>query len=210
MLERADATRSYGQYCPVAVGLDLIGDRWVLLICRELAGGPRGFNALLRALPGLASNLLSTRLRTMVADGLVARGEGGYRLTQEGRAVIPVLRAIARFGVRGLSSEPAEPVNAYRSTRGFLLPWASSDKLPPLVVVHAADGSTADLVVENGVAGVREHADDSRSDVVHLHVDAGNLVSVRRGESTFAGHIEGPDAAAAAVLAALLLTPADE
>ncbi|WP_134322004.1 winged helix-turn-helix transcriptional regulator [Cumulibacter soli] len=207
MRERAVAKRSYGQYCPVAAGLDLIGDRWVLLICRELVGGPRGFNELKRALPGLASNLLSTRMRTMVADGLVARDEGGYRLTQEGRAVIPVLRAIARFGVRGLSSEPTEPVNAYRSTRAFLLPWAMSDKLPPLVIVHAADGSRADLVVENGVAGVREHADSSSSDVVHLHVDAGNLASVRRGESTFTGHVEGPGAAAAAVLAALLLTP---
>src|SRR5215213_2570175 len=98
------ADRTYGQYCPIAAGLDVVGDRWVLLICRELLMGDLRFTDLRASLPGIAPNLLSERLRALQAEGLVTTAElpppaarTVYRLTDAGRSVVPVLRAIARF-----------------------------------------------------------------------------------------------------------------
>lgn len=211
MLERTDGERTYGQYCPVAAGLDLIGDRWVLLICRELLDGPRGFNEIKHALPGLASNLLTTRLRSMTADGLVARGDDGYRLTEEGRTVIPVLRAVARFGVRALDTDPPQALDAMHTARAFLLPWVSARRMPPLaVVVHTPDGSAADIVLTGDGVRLRRHeAGDvpTGQQVVSLHVESQNLAAVRRNEAEFTGTIEGPDELRGMVLEALGLTP---
>lgn len=204
MLERTGGERTYGQYCPVAAGLDLIGDRWVLLICRELVGGPAGFNQIKRALPGLASNLLSSRLRMMCANGLAERGDDGYELTAEGRSVIPVLRAVARFGVAALDGEPPQSFDAVRVARGFLLPWTSVRQLIDPVVIHAQDGTYAELVVNADDLQVRAvQAPDSVAGAVHLHVDAGNLVEVRQGSAPFSGVAEGPAEASERVLRAL-------
>lgn len=219
-MQRTRGERTYGQYCPVAAGLDLIGDRWVLLICRELVHRPRGFNEIKHALPGLASNLLSTRLRTMTADGLVAREGTGYRLTEQGRAVIPVLRAVARFGVGALATEPAEPIDALRLARGFLLPWLSTRQfpistrqLPAVVVVHAPDGTAVDLLTGQDGVQLRERAPGEAApgpDAVVLHVDAQNIAAVRRDGAEFTGSAEGPEPARSRVLKALALTPPTE
>jgi len=64
------ADRSYGQYCPIAAGLDLIGDRWTLLILRELSIADRRFTDLRSALTGIAPNLLTERLRSLQSIGL--------------------------------------------------------------------------------------------------------------------------------------------
>ena len=212
MLERTSGERTYGQFCPVATGLDLLGDRWVLLICRELIDAPRGFNEIKRALPGLASNLLTTRLRTMTADGLVERVDEGYRLTEEGRTVLPVLRAIARFGVGALPAEPPDRLDAVHTARGFLMPWISGRQMPPLVVVHTPDGTSADLITDDGGARLRERAPaepPAGPDVVTLHVDPQNLAAVRRGQAAFTGTAQGPEPARTRVLAALALQPRD-
>jgi DNA-binding HxlR family transcriptional regulator len=90
--------KSYRQYCGLARGLDVIGDRWVLLIVRELLGGPRRYGELARGLPGIASNLLAERLRTMEANGLVARTDDDrYQLTDFGDGLRDVLFAIGRW-----------------------------------------------------------------------------------------------------------------
>ena len=74
--------KSYGQYCGLARALDVIGDRWVLLIVRELLDGPRRYAELLDGLPGIATNLLVDRLRSMETSGLLARQDDGrYALT---------------------------------------------------------------------------------------------------------------------------------
>jgi DNA-binding HxlR family transcriptional regulator len=90
--------KSYGQYCGLARGLDLIGDRWVLLIVRELLNGPRRYSQLEDGLPGIASNLLSERLRTMQSNGLVARTDDDrYQLTEWGEGLRDVVFAIGRW-----------------------------------------------------------------------------------------------------------------
>ena len=69
------ANRSYDQYCPIAVALDALGDRWTLLILRELTIGERRFTDLRTALPGIAPNLLADRLRDLQERGLVEQRE---------------------------------------------------------------------------------------------------------------------------------------
>jgi DNA-binding HxlR family transcriptional regulator len=99
--------KSYQQYCSVARALDVIGDRWVLLIVRELlALGPSRYSDLKRGLPGIASNLLAERLKVMEAEGLVERydapppvGTTLYQLTAQGRELQDVLHALARWGL---------------------------------------------------------------------------------------------------------------
>src|SRR5688500_1347738 len=90
--------KSYGQYCGLARGLDVIGDRWVLLIVRELLDRPRRFSELGYGLPGIASNLLTERLRAMQANGLVEKTDDDrYRLTESGEGLRDVISAIGAW-----------------------------------------------------------------------------------------------------------------
>jgi DNA-binding HxlR family transcriptional regulator len=106
--------RTYGQYCPIARSLDLLGERWTLLIVRDLLTGPQRFSDLLDHLPGMWANLLAPRLRDLEAAGIVERRElpppaarTVYDLTARGRALAPVLYELARFGFMQLDDPPA-------------------------------------------------------------------------------------------------------
>jgi DNA-binding HxlR family transcriptional regulator len=103
--------RTYGQYCPIARSLDVIGDRWTLLIIRELRSRDSRYSDLRDALPGIATNLLADRLRQLEADGLVQSyvapapvRASVYRLTPRGRELGPVLRALVEWGGPLISS----------------------------------------------------------------------------------------------------------
>src|SRR5918911_5133129 len=92
------AGRSYRQHCAVARGLDLVGERWTLLIVRDLLLGPKRYTDLLEGLPGIGTNLLALRLREMEQAALVERavlpppaGSSVYQLTEAGRALEPVM-----------------------------------------------------------------------------------------------------------------------
>ncbi len=98
------STRSYRQNCALAIALDLIGERWTLLIVRELLLGPRRFKDLEANLPGIGTNLLSARLARLADNGIVERRrpEGGhpsYRLTELGRGLKPAVTALIRWGM---------------------------------------------------------------------------------------------------------------
>lgn len=91
--------RSYRQYCGLARTLDVIGERWVLLIVRELVEGPRRYAELRDGLPGIATNLLVERLRSMESSGVVERRvDGRYALTAWGEGLSDVIYAIGRWG----------------------------------------------------------------------------------------------------------------
>jgi DNA-binding HxlR family transcriptional regulator len=103
--------RSYGQYCGLAKALDHIGDRWTLLIVRELLVAPRRYSQIRAALPGIASNLLADRLRGLTADGVVARDqEGRYQLTEFGRQLESVILDLVRWGGRWMRARPDSEV----------------------------------------------------------------------------------------------------
>ena len=112
--------RSYGQYCAVSMALDRIGNRWTVLIIRDLMSGPTRFVDLLRGLPGIASNLLTERLRQLEVDGIVTHstnehGVALYGLTPLGEQTRPILVELGMWG-RSLAppAEPKQPV-IYRS-----------------------------------------------------------------------------------------------
>jgi DNA-binding HxlR family transcriptional regulator len=110
--------RSYNQYCAVAKALDAVGDRWTLLIVRELLlrGGCR-YTDLQYGLPGIATNLLGARLKELEELGLVRRESAPppvattlYHLTDSGRELEPVLLALGRFGARFMPEPTGEEV----------------------------------------------------------------------------------------------------
>jgi DNA-binding HxlR family transcriptional regulator len=90
--------RSYGQYCGLARALDVVGERWSLLVVRELLEGPRRYNELLAGLPGIATNLLAERLRGLEADGVIRRlDDGRYALTPWGEGLHEAVYALGRW-----------------------------------------------------------------------------------------------------------------
>lgn len=90
--------RSYKQFCGLARALDVVGERWTLLIVRELLEGPKGYNQLLDGLPGIATNLLAERLRSLADAGVVARRDDGrYELTPWGRELREAVYALGRW-----------------------------------------------------------------------------------------------------------------
>ncbi|MEU9808682.1 helix-turn-helix domain-containing protein [Mycobacterium sp. NPDC050853] len=109
--------RSYGQFCGVSRALDIVGDRWNLLIVRELLASPMRFNELVASLRGIATNLLAERLRTLEAVGIVERrlGDVGvfYTLTPWGAGLREPIEALARWGaplmMRGRDGDSFQP-----------------------------------------------------------------------------------------------------
>ncbi len=100
------------QYCPVAKAAEILGDRWTVLIVRELITGATGFNELQRGLPGISRSVLSTRLRQLERSEIVERRTGpsgrtlGYRLTGAGRDLQPVIQAIGDWGATWSFTDP--------------------------------------------------------------------------------------------------------
>ena len=90
--------RSYGQYCALAKALDLVGDRWTLLIVRELLVRPSRYSELQDGLTGIATNLLVERLRQLEGAGVIGRdGEGRYELTEWGRKLAAPVQELVRW-----------------------------------------------------------------------------------------------------------------
>jgi DNA-binding HxlR family transcriptional regulator len=166
--------RSYSQYCALAKALDVLGDRWTLLIVRELLlGGPSRYTDLRNGLPGIATNLLSDRLRELEAAGVVAREEAPppvattlFRLTPRGEAIRPVLHELGLWGIPYMAEGPA-PEDVFR---GRWLAWPAELFLtdlepdgPPVSVELRADDDPVVLETAEGSVRVRpgpaEHPD---------------------------------------------------
>src|ERR1700748_3252292 len=105
----------YDQWSPDARALDLVGDKWTLLIVRDLAAGPRRFVELQRVLPGISTEQLRSRLNRMVDDGTLTRKRYreapprvDYELTERARELMPILAELARWGYEWAWSAPRE------------------------------------------------------------------------------------------------------
>lgn len=134
--------KSYRQFCPMATALDFVGDRWTILIVRELLGGPARFQDLKDGLPGIATNLLSERLRRMEGDGIVRRSDGGrtglYALTDAGEDIRTAIEELGMWGVRMADTvgRVAPPVHE-RSIRAIAMAMQS-------ILVRAGDALPLD------------------------------------------------------------------
>ena len=171
------AKRSYEQYCPLACALDLLGERWTLLVVRDLIAGPKRYTDLHRGLPGLATDLLTERLRALEEAGLVRRRELPppspamvYELTERGRELEPAIIALARFGLGLLGASPSPDVMPQPDRFGLLLRLLfKPDRAPgtPETWVFESDGAKLALTVsDKGVAlhpDVEELPDEPRA-----------------------------------------------
>jgi DNA-binding HxlR family transcriptional regulator len=109
------ASRSYGQYCGVTTAVELIGERWAMLIVRDLLVGPRRYTDLKQGLPKIPTNILSTRLKELQEGGVVRRVplmNCGlvYELTDYGRQLEPVVLALGRWGFQQMGDPQPEDV----------------------------------------------------------------------------------------------------
>jgi DNA-binding HxlR family transcriptional regulator len=151
--------RSYGQYCGLAKGLDVIGDRWVLLIVRELLGGPRRYGELLDGLPGIATNLLSERLRSMQDNALLQKTDDDrYALTERGEALREVLYAIGRWAYPMMGERAAdEAFRPHWIVHPLTALFPDRDPARPDAVIEVRCGAPA-MTVEfrDGALMVRE------------------------------------------------------
>ncbi len=141
--------RSYGEYCAVAKSLDVIGNRWTLLIVRELLlRGPSRYTDLRDGLPGIATNLLADRLRELEEEGLVAREEAPppvattlFRLTPRGEELRPVIEDLVLWGAPLMAEQ--DPKDAVRSR------WIAF-ALESMLSDHEPDGPTLTIELRTG------------------------------------------------------------
>ena len=178
--------RSYNQPCPIANGLDVLGERWTLLILRELVGGPCRYSDLRARLPGIATNLLAQRLGELERAGVVERTElpppiarTVYTLSDDGwHLVLPILGAVARFGLHTMRFN----AGGFRSPlNGFLVGVLLGFDTVAAVGVEATyrvqiDGRSFDFAVTGGRLAAPRHEPD-----VTLSASAYDLVTARLG-----------------------------
>jgi len=158
-------SKRYDQYCPVAHALGLVGERWALLIVRELLHGPQRYTDLTANLPGIGTNILAARLRDLEACGIVAKrrlpppaASQVYELTEYGNALKPVIRELAIWGIQSLGPPDFENAPA--------LHWLE-DALDTVFAPVAPEGSfefhvgddVASIVDGNASPGLLEDAD---------------------------------------------------
>ena len=132
--------KRYDQYCPIAHALGIVGERWSLLVVRELLEGPKRFTDLVAGLPRIGTNILAARLKDLEAAGVIERrklpppaASTVYELTAYGRDLRPVIHELARWGVRSLGPPPL-------------------DALEPGWLVHALDLGLSPLASEGRIA----------------------------------------------------------
>jgi DNA-binding HxlR family transcriptional regulator len=161
----------YDQWSPDARALDLVGDKWTLLIVRDLAAGPRRFVEIQRVLPGISTEQLRSRLNRMVADGLLTRQRYrevpprvDYELTERAKDLLPVLGELARWGYRWSWSAPRQgediDVGAiFRLAPGLLRPPSSVSGVVELSVKRSGEPPKHYvLIARDGHVDVEERA----------------------------------------------------
>jgi DNA-binding HxlR family transcriptional regulator len=175
----------FAEYCPVAVGVDVLGDRWTPLVIRELLVGASGFNEIHRGIPRISRTLLAQRLRQLERRGLVRSEHGDpgrpgrYTLTPAGKSLAPIVRAIGQWAAEWIFGDPTE-----EDSDGLSLMWRAHQlviaaKLPrQRTVVHmtltGAGAAEGWLDIQGGVVTVC--MDDPGYDIdLTIQADTGQM-----------------------------------
>jgi DNA-binding HxlR family transcriptional regulator len=182
--------KRHADYCPIARTLDVVGDRWTLLILRELLFGDRRFSDLRRNIPGISPTLLTERLQALAEQGLVATRElpppaarSVYTATPRSRDAVPILEAMARFGMDLLPPvRPSTKIRPAAAAYGAVMAWYDADAAGGLDEVYrlAIDGE--DFTLTSARGRVRR-AQERPPDVV-LTAPAHVILAARKGETT--------------------------
>ena len=185
------------QYCPMAHALRLVGERWSLLIVRELLHGPKRYTDLTNGLPGIGTNILAARLRDLETAGVLTKrklpppyASTVYELTPYGRELDEVLFALGRWGARSLGP-PSDQEELY--------PEWGLNALPALFDHDAARGLTATWVLTIGPDTFSAHVEDGRLESSVGAVEDADLVLQTDTETFFtlaAGQLDPAEALA--------------
>ena len=188
----ATMRKRYEQYCPVAHALDLVGERWALLVVRELMHGPKRYTDLVEHLPGIGTNILASRLRDLEAGGIVTKrrlpppaASRVYELTEYGQGLRPAIRELALWGARSLGPPTVRDElfdgwleNAVDTVLAPVAPpgrfeFRVEDQVASLVDGEARAGPVddPDVVVEGDPEGVYYMFVDRRLDCVTVQGD---------------------------------------
>ncbi len=185
-------TKRYDQYCPVAHALDLVGDRWSLMVVRDLMRGPQRYTDLVAGLPGIGTNVLASRLRDLEAHGILTRttlpppaASKVYELTDYGRDLQPVMHELGMWGARSLGPPSAGPPlfegwlgNALHCAMAPLAPpgrfeFRVGDEVASMIDGEVHDGpiDDPDVVIEADPDGIYWMFVERRSDQVRVEGD---------------------------------------
>jgi DNA-binding HxlR family transcriptional regulator len=140
-------SRTYEQYCPVARALEIVGERWTLLIARELLLGPRRFTDLMTGLPGISANVLASRLRDLEEAGMVSKrtlpppaASAVYELTDDAAGLVTVVAAMAEWGMTLLGRpRKDEEVRGSWLLLGLAVTGAAPDDIDGTFELHIGD-----------------------------------------------------------------------
>jgi DNA-binding HxlR family transcriptional regulator len=182
--------RQYGQFCPLAKALDVVGDRWTLLIVRELSGRPCRYTDLRDGLPGIATNLLAERLKSLEAAGVITAEAAPppvattlYRLTERGEALLPALHELVTWGAPLLAAADAtDEVRSRWLVQAARAMFADVDvrDADPLEVALDIDDEPITLSLEHGQLhaelGPAPHPD------VRITCDGPTAAAILRGQ----------------------------
>jgi DNA-binding HxlR family transcriptional regulator/putative sterol carrier protein len=185
------AEHRYQQYCGLARALDVAGDRWTLLIVRELMPGPRRFTDLIDGLPGISRNLLTERLRALEGDGIIARQElpppaarQVYELTDEGRDLGGAMGPLIAWGARRLGDR--KPTESFRARWAALAMATFADREAATGVSetyqYLVGGSAFHFTVDDG--SIQLHDGRSRDPAVTLTTDEETWADIVSGKIT--------------------------
>ena len=211
------ARRSYDQYCGLAQAMDVVGERWTLLMVRELMSGPKRYSDLAGALDGIGTSLLAARVKQLEADGLVRRtlldppvSAVAYELTGTGRELGRALMPLALWGARHFLREQRRPEQGYRAEWSLVF---LADLLDPQ---QLNTGATYEFHIDDSVARLR--ISDGRAEVIAgagpadatLRTDAATVAAIAGGRLTIAAaaaenrlEVDGDPEALQALLALL-------
>ena len=195
--------KRYDQYCPIAHSLGLIGERWTLLVVRELLYGPKRYTDLVDHLPGIGTNILAARLKELESAGIVEKrklpppwASTVYELTPAGRELRPVLHELARFGARLMGPPPPDALDEgwllgaldlalSPLCRGSRIAFRIGDEEASLVDCVATPGIAEDydVLVETDATGFYHLFVDRQLDGVRVEGDVAALEQLLDGFS---------------------------
>jgi DNA-binding HxlR family transcriptional regulator len=189
--------RHYDDPCGVARALDLVGERWTLLVVRELLFGPKRFSDLVRGLPGMSQNVLSQRLRELSGAGVVERRRLGppvsgqvYELTERGAALRPVVVELARWGSRLPTTSRAD-LSADALALALLTTFDGGDAEDTRITLRLGDDAFAASVSGGRLELVRGRAERPDAEVA---TDAAGLRTLTFGGRPLAAAVADGDA----------------
>ena len=196
-MEKTESPRkSYEQYCAVARALDVVGERWTLLIVRDLLMGPKRYTDLRVGLPGIATDILTARLRTLEEAGFVRRRDLPppapatiYELTEAGNLLGPAILALGQVGLAMLGSpQPGEDVRPERLVVGLRVSFRR-EKFADLTETYelVIDDEPFTVEVSDGVVDTRPGGASSPS--ISLDTDADTFVALMTGRASAANSL---------------------